>query len=187
MNGDSNDKPTAMQSWSVARSQCWTTVSIGTGSLSAPDVNSADKNQPWKKSCCGIPTRVHRHLPGVTLNQYTTWLAALEGEDRPGSGSHSRLFTGLIVVIHVNIWCTKRSGPYRSCGMYREYKEACYWWTNDKLASLYSLCIGIEQHISTQEAEHTLLLLQALSIKSWFDAAHLFWCYVWYYTSYFLS
>ena len=27
-----------------------------------------------ENSCCGIPTRVHPHLPGLTLNQYTTWL-----------------------------------------------------------------------------------------------------------------
>ena len=47
MDGDSNDKPTAIQSRSVARSQCWTTLSIRTGSLnaSAPDVNSTDNNQ----------------------------------------------------------------------------------------------------------------------------------------------
>ena len=36
--GDSNDKPTAMRSRSMARSQCWTIVSKRTGSLSAPDV-----------------------------------------------------------------------------------------------------------------------------------------------------
>ena len=38
--GDSNDKPTAMQSKSMAGIQCWTTVSIRTRSLGAPDVNS---------------------------------------------------------------------------------------------------------------------------------------------------
>ena len=45
-NGDSNDKPTAMQSWSMARSQCWTTVSIRTRSLSALDVKSTGIQQP---------------------------------------------------------------------------------------------------------------------------------------------
>ena len=44
--GDSNDKTTAMQSRSMARSQCWPAVLIKTGSLSAPDVNSTDDNQP---------------------------------------------------------------------------------------------------------------------------------------------
>ena len=29
-----------------------------------------------EKACCGIPTWAHPHLPGLTLNQYTTWLAA---------------------------------------------------------------------------------------------------------------
>ena len=44
-----NDKPTAMQSRSVARSHCWTTVWIGTGSLSTPMMSTAtDNNQPWK-------------------------------------------------------------------------------------------------------------------------------------------
>ena len=46
MGGDSNHKPTAMQSRSMARSQCWTTLSKRTGSLSAPDVNSIGNNQP---------------------------------------------------------------------------------------------------------------------------------------------
>ena len=34
------------------------TLLIGTRSLSAPDVNSTDNNKPWKKACCGMPTRV---------------------------------------------------------------------------------------------------------------------------------
>ena len=46
MDGESNDKPMAMQSWSVARSQHWTTLLIRTGSLSALDVNSTGNNQP---------------------------------------------------------------------------------------------------------------------------------------------
>ena len=62
--------------WPEANVQ-WTTVSKRTGSLSAPGVNSTGNNQPWKKTCCGIPTRVHPHLPGLTLNQYTTWLAVV--------------------------------------------------------------------------------------------------------------
>ena len=49
IDGDSNDKPMAMQSWSVARSQWWETVLIGTRLFSAPDVNSTDHNQPWKR------------------------------------------------------------------------------------------------------------------------------------------
>ena len=60
-NGDLNDKPTAMQSRLMARSQCRTTVLRRTRLLSAPDVNSTDNNQPWKKACCVIPTRVHPH------------------------------------------------------------------------------------------------------------------------------
>ena len=91
IDGDSNDKLTAMWSRSVARSQRWTTVSKGTGWLCAPDFNSTGNNQLWKKACFGIPTRVHLHLPGLTLNQYITWLA--------GGGT-------------VKIWCTKRSGPF---------------------------------------------------------------------------
>ena len=49
---------------------------IWTGWLSAPDVNSTDNNQPWKDACCGILTWVHPHLPGLKLNQYTSWLVA---------------------------------------------------------------------------------------------------------------
>ena len=79
---------------------------IGTGLLSAPDVNSANNYQPGKKACCGIPTRVHPHLPGLTINQYTTWLAVQYttwlAEDGPRSGSHSRLFSGLLVIGTVN-------------------------------------------------------------------------------------
>ena len=41
----------------MARSQCWTTVSTRTGSLSAPDVNSTDNNQPWKKPAVGFQPR----------------------------------------------------------------------------------------------------------------------------------
>ena len=71
MVGDSNDKPKAMRSRSVARSQCWTTESIRTRSLSAPDVNSTGNILPWKKACCGIPTWVHPHLSG--LRQRLHW------------------------------------------------------------------------------------------------------------------
>ena len=59
----------AMRSRSMARSQCWTTVLIRTGSLSAPDVNSTGNSQPTEKACCGIPTRVHPHLSGLTLKR----------------------------------------------------------------------------------------------------------------------
>ena len=96
---------------SVARSQCWPTVSIGIGLLSAPDVDSIDNNQPlkkllWNPDLAGsIP-----HPPGLVLNQYTTWLAS-QGEDGLGLGSHRcRFFSGLIVIGTVNIWCVERSG-----------------------------------------------------------------------------
>ena len=46
MGGDSNDKPMAIRSRPVARSQCCTTVLIGTGLLNAPDVYSTDYSQP---------------------------------------------------------------------------------------------------------------------------------------------
>ena len=46
MGEDSNDKPTAMRSQSMARSQCWTTVLKRTGSLSSPDVNSTRTISP---------------------------------------------------------------------------------------------------------------------------------------------
>ena len=48
-----------------------------------------------KKAYCGIPARVHPHLPGLTLKQYTTWLA----EDGPRLGSHSRLFQGWLLSV----------------------------------------------------------------------------------------
>ena len=85
-----NDKLTAMHSQSTARSQRWTTVLTRTGSISAPDVNSTctGNNQPWQKAYCGIPTRIHPHLPGLTLNQYTTWLAAQKA--RTSSRGHHR-------------------------------------------------------------------------------------------------
>ena len=54
---------------------CWTTVSYRTRSLSAADANSNGNNQPWRKAYCGIPTQVHPHLSGHTLNQNTTWAA----------------------------------------------------------------------------------------------------------------
>ena len=55
--GDSNDKPTAMQSRSIARSQCWTTVSKRIRSLSTLNVNSTGNNQPWKKPAVGSQPR----------------------------------------------------------------------------------------------------------------------------------
>ena len=70
------------------------TVLIRTGLLGAPDTNSTDNSQPWKKkSCCGISTRIHPHLPGLMLNQYTTWLAAQKA--RTLSRGHHR---GLCVI-----------------------------------------------------------------------------------------
>ena len=61
-----------------------------------------------EKACYGIPTRVHPHLPGLTLNQAANqvvyWLAyILEGEDGPRSRFPSRLFSGLVVIDAVNI------------------------------------------------------------------------------------
>ena len=47
--GDSYDKPTTVWSRSMAISQCWTTLSKRTRSLSAPDINSTGNNEPWKK------------------------------------------------------------------------------------------------------------------------------------------
>ena len=46
---------------------------------------STGNNQPCKKACCGISNRVHPYLLGLT------------------SGSHSRLFSELIVTGTVNI------------------------------------------------------------------------------------
>ena len=43
-------------------------VSIMTWSLGAPDINSTDTNQLFKEAYCGIPTRVHSHLPELMLN-----------------------------------------------------------------------------------------------------------------------
>ena len=77
-----NDKPTTMQSRSVARSQCSATVWIGTGLLSAPNVNGTDDNYP-EKSLLWDPN----------------W--------DPTAG-----FSRLIVFGTLNIWYTKRSGPY---------------------------------------------------------------------------
>ena len=66
MDGDSNDKPMAMQSWSVARSQCCTSVSIGNEWLSAPDgIQQYWQQSTLKKACCEILTRDHPHLPGL--------------------------------------------------------------------------------------------------------------------------
>ena len=42
-----------------------TIVSKRTGLLSAPNVNSTGNNQPWKKACCGIQTRIHPQVPGL--------------------------------------------------------------------------------------------------------------------------
>ena len=86
---DSNDKLMVVQSQSMDRSHFQRTATKRTGSLSAPDVNSMHWQQSTlKKACCGIPTRVHPHLPGFTLTQYTTWLAAQKA--RTSSRGHHR-------------------------------------------------------------------------------------------------
>ena len=80
--GDSNDKPKAMQLQSVARSQAndgqqyW----YGTGSLSASDLNTVPTTINHKKTCCEIPTWVHPHLLGLMLNQHTTWCLVIYAE-----------------------------------------------------------------------------------------------------------
>ena len=115
-----------MQSRSMARSQCWATESKRTGSLSAPDVNSTGNNQPRKKAYCGIPTRVHPHLPGLTLNQYTTWLAAQKA--RTSSRGHHR---GLCVIqcggwltpIFSTLFAIRADKRHRYCMM----EWACRW------------------------------------------------------------
>ena len=48
-----NDKPTVMQSWLIARSQCCTTAKNQIA-LYANDLSSTDHHQSWK-TCCGIP------------------------------------------------------------------------------------------------------------------------------------
>ena len=101
----------------MARSQYWTTVLKRTRLLNAPDINRTGNNRPWKRPVVGV----HPHLPGLyTLNQYTTWLAALT-KDGPGSGSLSKLISGLIVAGTVNIWCTKQSGPFRYCFQHENF------------------------------------------------------------------
>ena len=58
MDGDSNHKSaTEVQSHSVARSQCWKTVLIWTGSLSAPDVNALSTTINPEKSLLWDPNQ----------------------------------------------------------------------------------------------------------------------------------
>ena len=82
-----------MQSRSMARSQCWTAVSKGTGSLTAPDVNSTGNNQPWKKACklwdsdpgsfspfqCYAPINGNFHFPTLLLarEKVGIWLTTM--------------------------------------------------------------------------------------------------------------
>ena len=67
--GDSNDKPMAMQLRLMTRSQCWTRVSKRIGSLSAPDVNSTNNNQPWKTPA----------IASRAANQVVYWLSVSPG------------------------------------------------------------------------------------------------------------
>ena len=72
-----------------------------------------------EKACCGILTQVHPLVPGLTLNQYTTWKAnQLACPGRWGwtrVGITQQAFSGLIIIGIVSIWCTKQSGPYWYC------------------------------------------------------------------------
>ena len=67
-------------------------VGIGTGSLSTPMMLTAPITINPEKACCGISTRVHPHLPGLTLNQYVNLVKC-------------PWFSGLIVV-NANIFGT---------------------------------------------------------------------------------
>ena len=58
------------------------------------------------KFCLHYQARYHLQTVSLCLKNH-------QGEDGLGLGSHCRLFSGLIVAGTVNIWCTKRSGPYR--------------------------------------------------------------------------
>ena len=49
-----------------------TTVQIRTGSLSAPDVNSTDDNQPWKKPTVGSQPGSILTFQDLCLTMYTT-------------------------------------------------------------------------------------------------------------------
>ena len=64
-----------MRSRSMSRSQCWTTVSKSTGSLSAPDINSTGSIQPWKKPAVGSRPKSILTFQDLRFNQYTIWLA----------------------------------------------------------------------------------------------------------------
>ena len=89
-----------------------------------------DNNQPWKKDCCGIPTQVHPHLPGLTFNQYTTWSAAQKARISISSQGHHR---GLCVLqcgewlIRVPIFSTlfaiRVDKRHRYCMM----EWVCHW------------------------------------------------------------
>ena len=91
--GDSSDKPKAMPSRSMTRSQFWTTVSIRTGSLSAPDVHSTHNNQPWEKPAVGSQPGSVLTFQNLRNNQYTTWLGAQKA--RASSRCHHK---GLCVI-----------------------------------------------------------------------------------------
>ena len=118
-------------------------VSKRTGLLSAPDVNSTGNNQRWRKACCGIPTRVHPHLPGLTLTQYTTWLAAQKA--RTSSWGHHR---GLCVIqcggwltpIFSTLFAIRVDKRHRCCKM----EWACRWCRIvERCASLHRLFLII--------------------------------------------
>ena len=100
--GDSSDKPMAMWSQSMARSQCWTTVSNRTRSLSAPDVKQHRQQSTLR----------------LTLTQYTTGLVKRKSwkvRIDPGWDPTAGLSSGLIVAGTVYLWCTKQSGPLWYC------------------------------------------------------------------------
>ena len=79
-----------------------------------------------EKACCAIPTRVHPHLPGLTLNQYVTWLASQKA--RTLSGGHHR---GLCVT-QCGGWLTPIFSTLFTIRVYKRHrycmkKWACRW------------------------------------------------------------
>ena len=102
--------------------------SSATGQLGAPDVNSTDNNHIWKKCWSRIPTRVHPHLPGHTLNQYSTRLAAQKA--RTSSWGHHRRR------VHYTVW--------RTASDYLLHK-ACYqdWWVSQILYDGVGVAISV--------------------------------------------
>ena len=141
----------AMQSRLMARSQRWT-VSIRAGLLSAPDVNSTDNNQPWKKPAVGSQPRSIPHLQGLTLNQQTTWLATQKA--RTSSRGHHR---GLWVIQCggwlMPIFSTLFAIRIDKCHWYCTMEWACRWYRIIKwYMSLHELILITEE--GSLESKH---------------------------------